>query len=242
MAHSIDDLNGHMVEVLREKREFTDPWGLGISGVITRGDNIAWTRYLLKLNQDSEDFKKIRLATAESFVADVAPDGFRAGKKLSKAEAHRRMVVKIAEPSEPVVTLEAIRDQKPGIAEHLLLSLTYKGETRPVIKGETFDLTTPSGRAAFMDHELWCFEEDGESLEFAVPLNAREPDENGDPVENFAGGMNFGDAVAKLSIREANDQASFVWKRKAKLVEPSAGTATGTTGSGSENQSLSEGQ
>lgn len=241
MAHGMEDLAGLAVEVLRERREFTDPWGLGIAGVITRGDGLAWQKYLLELAADKPDAKKMRQVTAENLFADVAPDGFRAGKKLSKAEAHRRMVARVAEKGELQLTLEAVREQKPGIAEHLLLSLTYKGETRPVIGGKPYDLSTPAGRAAFMDHQVWCFEDEGEKLEFAVPLHAPEPDENGDPVENLFGGKNFGDAIAFLARHEADNQAAFVWKRKAKVVESSGGIATGSIATGSQSQSPADG-
>jgi hypothetical protein len=96
----LDNLGGLVGEVLRDTREFEDPWGWGIKGVVLRGDHPQWRTYGLERAADRPDAQKIRLAAAENAFADMRPDGFRHGKKLSKGEAYQRLVNKVAEKGE----------------------------------------------------------------------------------------------------------------------------------------------
>lgn len=242
MAMDIDNLGGHVGEVLRETREFEDPWGWGIKGEVLRGDHPDWRQYDLELAADKPTAQKIRMATAETVFADLAPQGFRAKKKVSKGEAYDRMLRKVAEREAVTIDIFDLREKKEGIARILLKGLSFQGETVVRRGGVEYDLATPEGRLSFLNHEIWEFEEDGQTKTNAVPVYKRgedgqiETDSYGEPVENILAGWNIGDAIAQYAVQESKDLAAFVDQRKGVILDRSGDTSSGFTGTGSPSQ------
>lgn len=249
MAQDLDNLGGHVGEVLLKERPFEDPWGWGITGVVRRIDDPEYRQAELELAATKPDAHKLRLATAENIFSDLKPDGFRQGKKLSKREAYERMVRKAAEPGEVVIDLLDLREKKPLIARLLcrterkgVAPLMFRGESIVRRNGKEFDLSTPEGRLSLMDHTLW---EIDEFMEDTTPLFKHGPDgeleldDYGEPIEHVLGGRNVGDALAYLLLREAKDLAAFVDHRSKEVLEKSSATSNGFTGTGSASPSPS---
>lgn len=239
MAVDMDDLGGHVAEVLLTERRFEDPWGWGIAGIVRRIDDPEYKQFELEIASNKPDAQKMRRGVAEAIYADFRPDnGFRSGKKLSKREAYERMVSQAAEKGEVVIDLYDLREKKEGIARILCRELSFKGETLVRIQGKEFDLSTPEGRAGLMDHRLWEFQEGGVTKEKTTPLYKRRPDgeletdDYGEPVEQILGGQNIGDALARLVLREAKDLSAFVEQRKAEVLDSSGGIQSGSTETG----------
>jgi hypothetical protein len=252
MAQDLDNLGGHVGEVLLKERPFTDPWGWNITGIVRRIDDPDYRQAELELNAAKPDAHKLRLATAENIFSDLRPDGFRQGKKLTKREAYERMVRKAAEPGEVVIDLLDLREKKPLIARLLCRTdrkgaapLMFRGESIVRRNGKEFDLSTPEGRLGLMDHTLWEFQEGDEVKEHTTPLFKRGPDgeleldDYEEPIEHILGGKNVGDALAYLLLREAKDLASFVDQRGKEVLEPFGATSTGSTATGSPSPSPS---
>lgn len=242
MAMDMDHLGGHVGEVLRETREFEDSWGFGFKFRVLRGTHPDWKQHELELGADKPTAQKIRTATAETVFADLAPQGFRSKKKVSKGEAYDRMIKKVAEREDVTIDVFDLREKKPGIASILIREMSYKGETVIRRRGNEYDLSTPDGRLAFMDHTVWTFEEDGETKEESVPVYRQTPDGEleldgrDEPVENVLAGWNLGDALAKIAVQESMDIAQFSEKRKAVILDRSGDTSNGSTGIGSPSQ------
>lgn len=239
MALDLDDLGGHVSEVLRDTRDFEDPWGWGIQGTVLRGDHPDWRQFNLDHDADRPVAEKVRRVTAENVFSDMAPTGFRRAKKPTKGEAYNRMIQKLSEKDEIKIDIFDLRERKDGIATILCKALSFKGETIVRRRGKEFDLSTPDGRAQFFDHSLWDREENGEKKTDSVPVYERTAegetklDDNGDPIEQRLGGWNIGDALAQLIVDESKDLAAFVEVRKAAVLDRSGSTSNGSTVTGS---------
>jgi hypothetical protein len=246
MAFDMDNLGGHVTEVIRDTRTITDPWGFGISAEVLRYDHPDWKRWELDLAADKPVAEKIRRVTTEAAFSEMAPSGYRKSKKLSRSEAHQKMVRQIAEKDTVTTDIDDLREKKPGIAEILIKSMTVQGETSVICGGVEHDLTTPEGRLSFMLHTSHEFQAGGEKKFRAVPVYKKRPDgeyeldEFGDPIEARYGGWNTGDAVAALAMEESKDLASFVEKQKVVVLQPSNDTSSGSIGTGSPEELPSE--
>lgn len=245
-AVDLDDLGGHVGEVLQPSRIFTDPWGWEISGEVIRGDSTEWRQWLLEYAARQPSAAKVRRVTAETVLSDLAPTGARAKRKPSKGESYERMLRKLSEPDEVKIDVLDLRAKKAGIAEVLCRSLTFRGQKMVRRAGREFDLSTPEGRAAFLSHELWEIQgEGGETQTVSIPVYVKGPDgepllgEFDEPIENRLGGWNVGDAIAQLIIEEAGDQAAFVAGQRAEVLDRSSATSSGSTAIGSPAPSLS---
>lgn len=234
----LDNLGGHISEVLLERREITDPWGFGIKAEVLRSDHPDWRQAELERAANKPGAAKIRRVTAETAFADFAPGGFRKAKKLGKAESHRKMVNQLSEPGEVQIDLLALREMKPAIASIIISRMSFRGETRVRRRGTEYDLDTPEGREAFFDHQAWQIQDGGETKDEAIPVYkldaaGKQVLEVGEPVEQEYGGQNIGDAIPQWCLDEAGDLAEFVEQRRAAALEPSAGGSTGSTATGS---------
>lgn len=232
MAFDLDNLRGHVGEVLRETRPFTDPWkipGITITGEVLRGDHPDWKQHLLDLLAARPEAQRQRRVVNERVFSGLAPKGFRQKKAVSDGEAHQQMLEKLSEEETLQIEIFNLREQKNGIAAILLKKLAVNGETEFVQGGKTYDLTTVEGRAAFMDHETWEFEEGGEKKELSIPVYKAGAGEDkwGEREKNDLGGWNWGDAVAKMVLNESDDLAAFVEERKAEVLDRSRGTSNG---------------
>jgi hypothetical protein len=230
----LDNLGGLAGEVLRDTRPVEDPWGFGIKAVVLRFDHPDWKKYDLDLAADKPVAEKIRRVTAEAAFSDMAPTGFRKTKKLSRGEAHQKMIRQLSAKDEVTTDIEDLREKKTGIASILCRSLSgiRKG-------GQELDLSTPEARLAIMDHAAYEFTEGGETKYRAIPVYKRgadgetELDQFEEPVEMRWGGWNTGDAIAAWLLEESKDLALFVETQKAVALEPSGATLTGSTATGS---------
>lgn len=250
MAADLDNLGGVIGEVLGEVRDFTDPWGMPgfkVTGEVLRGDHPDWRQHELDIAASQPEYVQRQELVNERLLNPLAPKGFRQTKKLSETQAHQRLVEKTAKLDTKLKTqVFNLRDRKPGLAAILCKSLQINGETVVTRAGKTHDLSTAAGRESLLDHQTWQFEQEGEIVEATIPVfklgpdGAKELDDFGEPVRNECAGWNIGDALAWLIENEADDTEKFVKKRKAALLEPSVGTATGTTASGSQSQSPSD--
>lgn len=239
MPMNLDNLGGFLgAEVLKETREFEDTWnlpGLKVTGVVLRGDHPEWRQHLMDLQQQRPEQKRTRRLVNERIFSGLAPKGFKQSKKLSEGEAHERMIGKLAEEERLVVDTFSLREQKPGIASILCKRLEVNGETLVKRNGKELDLTTPEGREAFMDHEMWLTPEG----ELSIPVYQKGPDgeplldEFQEPIPLDHGGKNLGDAIAALLVEQAEDLAKFVEKRRAEALDLSGAASNGPTESGS---------
>jgi hypothetical protein len=238
MALDLDNLAGHVGEVLREVRPFTLAIpGIVITGEVLRGDHPDWKQHLLDLQAERPEVKRQRKVVNERVFSGLEPKGFRQKKKPSETQAHQEMLAKLSEEETLQIEVYTIRDQKDGIATILLKKLEVNGETTVRRGGVEHDLSTPAGRLAFMDHETWEFTEGTERKELSIPVyKDGEPDDFGERERNELGGWNFGDAIAKSVLQEADDLAAFVEKRKADVLDSSGATSTGVFESGSPSQ------
>lgn len=234
---SLDDLGGFLGEVLGDTRTVTDPWGLGIEATLTHTGNEGWQKFDLDRINDLPVLEKQRQATAEFTSADLdqGVPGFRAARKKTQAEKVQRLRRQLAEKTELQTPVETIRAQKPGIVDHLLLAMTVRGSSSVTRGGQTFDLTQPTGRLAFLSHAAW--KTDGGQL--AIPPFETGPDgqpvldSEGQPTPNRFGGENVGDAIAMWLLEEAGQTAEFVQKAKATAQGKSAPVSNGPIGTGS---------
>ena len=242
MAIDMDNLGGHLGEVLKERRDFTDPWGLPgftFTGTVRRGDSIEWRQYEMDLLGNSPDQIKARELLNARIYQGLAPKGFRAPKKLSEGEAHQRMLGQMAQEQKLEVDTIALRRKKHGIAFLLCEKLALNGETVVKRAGRDYDLATPAGREAFFDHEIWTSAGPDGPVEMSVPLYKRGADgevlldEYDSPIEQEFGGHNFGDALAELVLSEANDVARFSQQRKAESLDVSSAASNGSSATGS---------
>lgn len=242
MALNLDDLAGVVGEAIGEVREFSDPWGmpnLRITGEVLRASHPDWRQWEMDLEAGKPEAVQSRAAVHERLLSPLAPAkaGFRQEKKLSEAEAHRRLVTKVASLENLKIDVVRLRERKEGIASLLLKSLQINGETVVRRGGVEHDLSTPAGRESFLDHRLWQVEKDGQVQDLAVPFYQKKDgqpvlDDDGELVENYLAGWNLGDAVAQLALREAEDLSKFVEVRKADALEPSGSISTGPSGTG----------
>lgn len=238
----LDNLEGFTGDVLLAARPFTDPWGWAIAGIVLRGDSPEWRQFTLDVEADKPAAAKVRQATAENIFSDMAPQGFRQGKKLSKTEAYKRMVRQVAARDEVKIDILDLRDKKSGIAQILCLSLTFRGQSIVRRRGIEFDLSTPAGRMAFMDHQLWESppgQDGGAKTAFTVPVFKRGPagetllDSEQEPIENdYLPGWNLGDALAQLIVDESKNLSAFVEVQKAAVQGESKPISAGSTGTG----------
>ncbi len=236
MAVDLDNLAGHVGEVLRETRRFTLAIpGITITGEVLRGDHPDWKQHLLDLQAERPEVQRQRRVVNERVFAGLEPKGFRQKKRPSETQAHQDMLAKLSAEESLQIEIYSIRDQKDGIATILLRKLEVNGETTVKRGGVEHDLTTPAGRLAFMDHETWEFMEGTEKKELSIPVYKEdsEPDGFGERERNELGGWNFGDAIAKSVIQEADDLAAFVENRRAEVLDSSSATSTGSIESGS---------
>lgn len=249
MAQDLDNLAGHVGEVLLKERRFEDPWGWGIAGIVRRIDDPEYKQAELEFLANKPDAQKQRLALAENIFSEHRPDGFRQGKKPSKRESFERMVHQAAAPGEILTDVLDLRQRKPMIARLLCRTesnaspLTFRGDPVVRYKGQEFDLSTPEGRLGFMNHEIWEFKEGDQAKEQTSPMYKRlangelELDQYGDPIEHVLGGINWGDALAYLLLREAKDLAAFAVKRDGQVLDLSTPISDGSTETGSASPS-----
>jgi len=245
MALNMDNLAGAAGEILGEERAFEDDWGmpgLKITGVVLRADHPDWQQHLMDLASGRPEAKHAREVVNERIYAPLAPKGFRRSK-ATEGEAHARMLKELTETERLKIAVFALRDQKSGIARLLCRSLRINGEREIQRGGQTFDLGTAEGRERFLNHETWESEEGGEKVEFAVGLyqqkggGERMLDDQGEPIRNREGGWNFGDGLASLILRQAEETEKFVRTRKADALEPSGASSTSSSGFGSRSTS-----
>lgn len=249
MAQNMDDLAGLVGEVLCETRAFEDSWqipGFKVTGVVLRGDHPDWRQHVLDLQAGRPEAQKTRKVVNERIFQSLAPKGFRQSKKLSEAEAHERMLGKVAEAEKLQIDIFALREQKEGIASILCRDLKVNGESIVTRGGVSHDLSTADGRRSFFSHTTWEFNHDGGAKkELAVPVYRKDAadelvlDDTGEPIKNDLGGWNLGDAVAQLVVQEADNLVAFVATRKADALEQSGGTSTGPSASGTPSRSAS---
>lgn len=64
MAVSMDDLGGHVAEVLLMERPFEDPWGWEIQGVVRRIDDPEYRQAELELAAKKPDAQRMRRGVA----------------------------------------------------------------------------------------------------------------------------------------------------------------------------------
>lgn len=249
MAQNMDDLAGLVGEVLCETRPFEDSWqipGFKITGVVLRGDHPDWRQHVLDLQASRPEAQRTRRVVNERIFQGLAPRGFRQSKKLSEAEAHDRMLGKVAESERLQIDIFSLREQKEGIAAILCRDLKVNGESVVTRGGASHDLSTPPGRLSFFSHALWEIEDDGKK-ELVVPVYRKDAagalvlDDTGEPIKNDLGGWNLGDAVAQLVVQEADNLVAFVATRKADALERSEDISTGTSASGTRSPSVSGG-
>lgn len=245
MAFDMDNLAGVAGEVIQEVRDFEDDWGwpgFKVTGRVLRADHPDWKQHVFDVAANRPEAVATREAVNDRVFHNMAPKGFRRGAKTEN-EAHARMLRKVAENEKLITEVMSVRELKGGIAALLCHDLRINGETTIRRKGREYDLSTVEGRLAVFDHALWEDTRDGEKVEVAVPVFKKhgdgrpQLDAEGEPVRNTLAGWNLGDALAALIRNSAEETEAFVRKRKAAVLEPLGGTATGITGSGSENQS-----
>lgn len=238
MAFDMDHLGGHVTEVLRDTRPIEDPWGFGIKAEVLRYDHPEWRKFELDTAAGKPGAERIRRVTAEAAFSDLAPSGYRKTKKLSKGEAHQKMIRQLSQKDEVTTDIEDLREKKGGIARFLCKSMTVQGDTTVRAGGQEHDLNTPEGRESFMLYTVYEFQQDGETKTRAIPVYKRgddgeiELDEFDEPIEVRWGGWNTGDAIAAWLVDEAKDLAAYVDNVKAVALEPSNDTSSGSTGTG----------
>lgn len=239
MAFDLDNLAGHLGEVLLKTRIITDPWGFGVSAVITSSNSPEWRQYELEQAANSPGSEKIRRAAAQSAVAALDVSGFRKTKALTAGERRKKMEDELAKPGEVTIDVVDLRKKKPGIARIIFESMD--GLTK---NGQPVDLSTPEAREAVMDHTRYEFTEGGEAKVRTIPVYQKNADGSpkldtaGEPLEMPYGGMNVGDAFAQWALDEAGEQALFVEKKRAQALEPSGPGSTGSSASGDESQPI----
>ena len=244
MAFDLDNVQGHLGEVLLNTREIHDPWGFGITAVITSSNAPEWRQYELELASNSPGSEKIRRAAAQSAVAALEVSGFRKAKALTAGERRKKMEDELAKPGEVTIDVIDLRKKKEGIARIIVQSMTWPGA---MSGGKPLDLSTPEARLALMDHARYVFVDpsDGQSKQRTIPMFQKDVDgltkmdSVGEPVPMPYGGENFGDAVAQWPLDEAGELALFVEKRRADALEPSGGGSTGSSASGEESRPIS---
>lgn len=244
MALDMDNLAGLAGEVIGEVADFEDNWGwpgLKVTGRVLRADHPEWKQYTFDVAAQRPEAVRTREAVNQRVFHSLAPKGFRKQAK-TEGEAHQRMLRQVAENEKLLTEVMVVRDQKPGIAALLCKELRINGESEVLRNGVTYDLDTIEGRRAILSHATWESERDGEKVEVAVPVhqqNGAGPllDDEGEPVRNTLAGWNLGDALARLIRDSAEETERFVKGRKADALEPSSGTSTGPSASGSPSPS-----
>jgi hypothetical protein len=241
MAFDLDNVQGHLAEVLLNTRQITDPWGFGITAEITSSNAPEWRQYELELAANSPGSEKIRRAAAQSAVAALDVSGFRKAKALTAGERRKKMEDELAKPGEVTIDIVDLRKKKEGIARIIVKSMA--GLTKG---GQPVDLSTPEARLRVMGHEQYEFTDtDGQTKVRTIPVYQRNPDGSpkldsaDEPLETPYGGMNVGDAFAQWALDEAGELALFVEKRRADALEPSGGGSTGSSASGVESPQIS---
>lgn len=235
MSFDLDNLEGHLGEVLLNTRTITDPWGFGITAEITSANAPEWRQYELELAANSPGSEKIRRAAAQSAVAALDVSGFRKVKALSAGERRKKMEDELAKPGEVTIDIVDLRKKKGGIARIIVKSMD--GLTRG---GVPVDLSTPETRLAVMDHGQYEFTDPGDRQVKVrtIPIYQRNPDGSekldtaGEPLDMPYGGMNVGDALAQWPLDEAGELALFVEKKRAQALEPSGPGSTGNSETG----------
>lgn len=240
---NLDNLAGFLGQVVGDTRSIKDPWGFGIEAVVTHTGNEDWQSFDLDRINNLPVLANQRAATADFTSADLdqGVPGFRAGRKKSQAEKVLRLRKRLSEATPLQTAVETIRSQKPGIVDHLLLELTVRGSSSVTRSGQSFDLTLPAGRLAFLAHSAWKTE----GGQLAVPPFEAGPDGTplldgeGQPTPNRFGGENLGDAIAMWLLEEAGQTSEFVQKAKAANQGESGAISTGPIETGSSDPSLS---
>jgi hypothetical protein len=235
MAFDLDNLEGHLGEVLLNTRKITDPWGFGITAEITSSNAPEWRQYELELAANSPGSEKIRRAAAQSAVAALDVSGFRKAKALTAGERRKKMEDELAKPGEVTIDIVDLRKKKEGIARIIVRSMG--GLTKG---GQPVDLSTAEARLKVMGHEQYEFTDsvDGQTKVRTIPMYKKKPDGSqeldgaGEPVEMPYGGMNIGDALAQWPLDEAGELALFVEQKRAQALEPSRPGSTGASGTG----------
>jgi len=234
---NLDDLSGFLGEVIGDTRTVKDPWGFGITAVITHTGNEEWAKFDLDRINALPVLENQRQATAEFTSSDLdqGVPGFRAARKKTQAEKVQKLRRKLAEKTDLQTPVETIRAQKPGIVDHLLVEMTARGSASVSRGGQSFDLTLPAGRLAFLAHTAW--KTDGGQL--AIPPFESGPDgkpvldSEGQPTPNRFGGENMGDAIAMWLLEEAGQTAEFVRKAEAANQGKSEAISNGPIETGS---------
>lgn len=229
MAFDLDNLGGHLAEVLLKTRTITDPWGWGITAEITSSGSPEWRQYELDMAADTPGSAKVRRIAAERAAESFEVAGFRKTKALTAGEKKKKLVDQLSEKGELVLDLFDLRKKKEGIARIIITKMG--GLTKG---GQPVDLSTPEARLAVMEHGQYEFTEGGELKQHTIPVHQRDAagnvllDSAGEPLENPYGGMNIGDALAQWPLDEAGETALFVEKRRADALEVSGSGSTGS--------------
>src|SRR4051812_49056059 len=185
MAFDLDDLSGHLSEVLLDTRKSEDPWGFGISAVLHSTDSPEWRQHVLEQSTQTAGAAKVRRVIAETVSDGFAQPGFRQKKTLSAGEKKKHLEDKLSEPGEVEIDLYDLRKKKEGIARILV-----KSATGPLKGGVPVDLSTPEKIMAFLDHEAYEINGPDGKQQKVIPLYQRNADGSfkldsaNEPLEN----------------------------------------------------------
>jgi len=232
---NLDDLGGFLGEVLGDTRTVKDPWGFGIEATITHTGNEGWEKFEAERLNASPLIQNQRDATADYIAAPTQQAGFRAQKAPTAAERAKALRRKLAQKTDAQTATETIRAQKPGIVDHLLLEMTFRGGTIIHRGDQTFDLSLPLGRLAFLAHTTWKTPGgDQVSPVFELgPDGQPALDAEGEPLAARFGGKNLGDATALWLLEESGLTAEFVRKEEAANQGKSGAISNGAIETGS---------
>jgi len=250
------DLNGFLGKVIPDTRRVADPWGFGFEADILRSNHPDWLKVETERINDSPAAERTRVAVSKHSLRELAPAGFRSGRKLTAGESYQKLERAFAEKPDAQTPIETVRNQKPGIAAVLLRGaadgkggfvphVTFRGSAIFRRNGLELDLSTVEGRLTLLDHRTWVVPGEGEE---AIPVLKADPetgepelDEAGDPIENLFGGDNVGDALARWLTNYADDLAAFQSAQKATAQGESAAVSNGSIATGSPSPSANAG-